>query len=282
MKNTLILFLCCATALAVASHAQTVSFSAPVTTINTSYQFFNLQLADVNRDGRLDLIATDRVKLCTYLGNGDGSLQAGVCNNLSGRAPDIFGVGDFNGDGIPDVAVAIARTNKIQILLGVGDGTFTMGQFIALPIEQVLGITIADVTGNGSLDLIASYPYLSNSKPGQYGIVIVGGVGNGTFGKPYDIALGAYSTAVGDFNGDGIADIVGSPRVELVGKGGGAFSYAPVSFDAIAAPIFVADLNHDAKLDVLALNNTAIAASLGNGDGTFQSFRRCREVRLPR
>ena len=156
--------------------------------------------------------------------------------------------------------------------LGVGDGTFTMGQFITLSIEQVLGITIADVTGDANLDLIASYPYLSNSKPGQYGIVIVGGIGNGTFGKPYDIAqLGAYTTAVADFNQDGISDIVGSPSVELLGKTSGGFSFETAPVPESTQQIFAADLNHDGKPDIVVLGiDQQIHVNLGNGDGTFQ------------
>ena len=271
-----------ATAFAVASHAQTpVTFGDAFTLKNRTYQpFFCMQLADVNGDGNLDIIADNSNYIEVFLGDGTGEIRTsyalGSVNEY--RTADQFQITDFNGDGIPDLVTTAYRTNKIQILLGQTNGLYNLSQTITLPIqesrEEPTRLTVADVTGDGKLDVIASYPGSStDTQPNDYGIVIVPGVGDGTFGKPYEIALGAYSTAAADINGDGVIDIVGSPKIELFGKGGGGFSYNTQSFGSRSAFIFVADVNHDGNPDVITLGNDghALAVNLGNGDGTFQA-----------
>lgn len=97
------------------------------------------------------------------------------------------------------------------------------------------------------------------------------------FLQPFTYAAGSDVTfvAVGDFNKDGIADLVtannGSQNISILpGKSDGTFQ-APVNIALSSAPLtlVVADLNHDGKLDVAVTNASGISILLGKGDGTF-------------
>jgi len=86
---------------------------------------------DFNGDGKTDLVTVDHgtsEELTVFLGNGDGSLQAGV-NYRPGIAPASLVVGDFNHDGVLDLAVSggSADTGYVNMMFGRGDGSFTRG-----------------------------------------------------------------------------------------------------------------------------------------------------------
>ena len=79
-------------------------------------------------------------ELTILLGNGDGSFQGPVVYGLDGAVPVWAGVGDFNGDHIPDLAVVLTTNDKVDILLGVGDGTFGT----AVVLAGSLGLLLLD------------------------------------------------------------------------------------------------------------------------------------------
>jgi hypothetical protein len=212
---------------------------------------------DFNNDGIPDLIVgnnagtNDSYGISVLLGKGDGTFQNPL-NNAPGIGTFGMTVGDFNGDGKLDVAVAgyiSTEQNVIQILLGNGDGTFTKGQRIVLPHNtSASAITTADFNGDGKLDLAL----------GSQQIVIYKGAGNGTFSKESSIAVGSGGFAqvlVGDFNGDGKPDLEvsdGQNLYVLFGKGNFAFS-SPVKLGSGADGIFATpvDVNQDGFTDLI-------------------------------
>jgi hypothetical protein len=215
------------------------------TTLGSSY---GAQVADFNRDGHADIVVfTGDSDFMMLLGNGDGTFTQGPVTGSSGVGI-FFTVGDFNGDGIPDIAVTGGFSLGVQILLGNGDGSFTDGSTYlnGLGIDAE-GIAAGDFNGDGHADLAVSDMM-------NHTVTVLTGNGDGTFtvGTPVSTGMpagsGAYQRQVvtGDFNGDGHTDVAAviewradcDPSLSvLFGNGDGTFGL-PSTFTAAPADAF--------------------------------------------
>ncbi len=179
--------------------------------------------ADFNHDGKPDLLITQPSEnVAIILGSGDGTFGADIPIKLN-FLPGSYAAGDFNGDGIVDLAISPTAPQACQqnaplcalpvasiaILRGNGDGTFQA----ALTTPKAMGpiLAAADLNGDGKLDLV-----VANS--------VMTGVGDGTFRFPvfFGISIEScvstvypqcelvsyYAAAVADFNADGRNDII--------------------------------------------------------------------------
>jgi hypothetical protein len=237
----------------------------------------SIAVGDYNRDGKMDIAAAGfDAGIYIYLGNGDGTFRTPLAmQGCQVNTPQSMVQGDLNGDGIPDLVTTYADGSEFCVSLGKGDGTFTfLGAQSSARFADV--IAVGDFNGDGKLDLVE--PDFVNNSANVYL-----GNGDGTFQSAIEYPAGfayPFFVTVGDFNGDGIADIVVSTDFGtfsvLLGNGSGGFNAPIVSTSTSAlGAMWAADLNHDGKLDLVAVNtaNTAspsIAVLLGNGDGTFQ------------
>src|SRR5262249_46350130 len=147
-----------------------VSF-APAVTFPVGVHPRAITVADFNNDGTPDLavvnlgqFSTFQSSLSVLLGNGDGSFQPAVTTDLLNSGPGTgiaqsVAVGDFNGDGLPDVALNTAGSPAnpaVEVLLGNGDGSFQPNHLI-LSVGQIpLSVAVGDFDGNGALDLVTA------------------------------------------------------------------------------------------------------------------------------
>jgi hypothetical protein len=252
--------------------------SNPITAMGTPQL-----VQDFNGDGIPDLLISSLTNgtLTVLLGNGDGTFRIASGSPFAtnyGTFPVV--AGDFNGDGIPDLAVAGGY--YLIVFLGRGDGTFT-----EVPIDgsTIVGadsfnsMVVADYNGDGIPDLAAFGSF--------EGISIYFGNGDGTFrvGPVTVVSPSSASTSLtmagGDFNGDGKPDLAApifassSSLVVLLGNGDGTFTPAsgsPLAAGGWANRVAVGDFNGDGVTDIFVgdeTNQTDIYIFLGNGDGTF-------------
>lgn len=175
---------------------------------------------------------------------------------------------DFNGDGIPDLAMCGQSTS---ILLGQANGSFTAGS--TLPDTCTFsGLVTADFNGDGK-------PDLAIVGGGNFNIDIYLNNGDGTFALRQTITLGNTPGVLiaGDFNGDGIPDLAVevalTPIQIFIGKGDGTFVTTPKVSGGCVQNTVAADINGDGKLDLISACNAngTVTVLLGNGDGSFQS-----------
>jgi hypothetical protein len=199
-------------------------------------------------------------------------------------------VGEFNGDGMPDVAIGDWTTRGVTIEPGRGDGTFAPERHY-LTDYVVLQIVLGDFNGDGRQDLAVldeAVPFVGNE--GTISVLL--GLGDGSFAPQQPLALGSAtnSVTVGDFNGDGRQDLAvvkvcatdnqcATGEIEvLIGAGDGTFAPAG-AYPAAVEPVSIVsgDFNGDGRLDLIVGSTNAnypettheLWLLLGNGDGTF-------------
>ena len=156
----------------------------PTGRIDGSTYSFGFAIADFDGDGIADIVDANLQNGFTILlGTGTGGFIPWGAYTWTGGVASPVLVGDFNGDGAPDLF-----TGTGTVYLGNGDATFTKGQNYG----QQYGYAISDFNGDGNADILAAS-----------GVML--GAGDGTFFAP--VSLGANGV-VADFNGDGRPDVL--------------------------------------------------------------------------
>ncbi|MDC3379374.1 VCBS repeat-containing protein, partial [Planctomycetota bacterium] len=223
--------------------------------------------ADLDGDGKPELVVADRTGVTVLPGNGDPARSY-----VAGLLPSAVALGDLNGDGWVDVVMGDAAATAV-VMLNNGVGVLTA----PLPIPGAIcthGAALADLNSDGALDLVLG-------ETNQVSVRL--GVGNGTFGPATNHAIGpaTHGLAVADLNGDGALDLAlaSSDKVArasnvwvLLGDGSGAFGLpTPVHTVAGATLGFLAagDLDRDGAADLVLARGGTLTVLTGNGDATF-------------
>jgi hypothetical protein len=195
-----------------------------------------------------------------------------------GSNPYAGALGDFNGDGKPDLAVANNSTRNISVLLGNGDATFGVKTDYDVG-QPAYGVVITDLNSDGNLDIVAETSFSLTE-----GVSVLLGNGNGSFQTHVDYLFSGLaqpnSIRESDFNNDTKPDIVvinGSGATVLLGNGDGTLK-PPVSYGSsnFATSVAVGDFDADGKIDLAVSSygfgsNGVVSIMFGKGDGTFFS-----------
>ncbi len=248
---------------------------------------YSVVTADFNGDGHADIAVANSDcqvfpacgpgTISIILGNGDGTFQAP--NHYStGTDTDPYSlvVGDFNGDKIPDLAVANYATNTVSVMLGVGDGSF-LGHTDFPVGSEPDSVATGDFNGDGDLDLA-----VANFNSNTVSVLLSNGDGTFKSAVSYNVGHGPISVVAADFNGDHKQDLVVVNETDnnasiLLGNGDGTFktqvAYPTVGGNPLS--VVVGDFNGDGipDLAVADYQSQEVSVLLGNGDGTFQPVK---------
>ncbi|HEY2938588.1 MAG TPA: VCBS repeat-containing protein [Gaiellaceae bacterium] len=234
-------------------------------------------VADYNRDGKLDLAVGNggyAPDLRILLGNGAGGFRAaGAPIDAGGDA--VLADGDFNGDGIPDLAVGSSKV--LRILLGDGAGDFSPAPGSPVAVQGApVTITVADLNRDGKADLVV--PVYDNGL--RIAVLLGDGAGGlaPAAGSPLPVGRSDFIAVVArDFNGDAKPDLAiannGANEIFLrLGDGAGGFGPASsVLVVRAPGPLTAADVNGDGKADLLAVVAKGTVVLFGNGAGGFRT-----------
>ena len=242
-----------------------------------------IAVGDFNGDGKQDLAVANLNDntVTILLGDGMGGFAPATASPITaGTGPDSVAIGDFNGDGIQDLAVSNFTSSGVTILLGNGQGGFAATIGSPLTVGTNPGaVTTADFNGDGFLDL-AIANFHDNT------VTVLLGNGSGVFtppmGSPFAAGTGAFYISAGDFNGDGFQDLAianynGNNVTVLLGNGMGGFTAAtgsPIGVGTNPGSLVVSDLNGDGIPDLAVTNFTdgTVSVLKGSSTGTFTAL----------
>ena len=250
--------------------------SSRLSSAPASGQDRRFDLADLNRDGKLDYVTNVAGGVQTALGNGDGTFQPLQYFGDGTSPKGSFALGDLNNDGVPDAVTADAGPgeNTVSVFLGNGSGGFGPRTAFTAGAGR-RWIALGDVNRDGKLDLaFASAP---SGGPYTVGVVLGNGAGGFGLGSTFAEASPPSEMSLVDLNGDGKLDMLwiqSSPNQVCyrLGNGSGSFGAATrlVSGSAIV-DVQTADFDADGRLDLIWTRDGAgkdtASVALGNVGG---------------
>lgn len=269
-------------------------FGPPIRTPQPGYVIAAVP-GDYNEDGDLDVLvanvtigSSDR-QLIFAPGDGTGRFGSGTAFSLK----DVSEVesADMDGDGHLDLVTRLFSLSesgdKVRVLAGHGDGTFSKLSQATLPYDWPYGVAVADINGDDRPDVgVGSNQSIYSSQPGEVQVLLNNGSG-GLVGSQLLLAgINPSSLPFGDLDGDGDPDLITahdqagkkpdplkSSIAVFLNDGAGRFT-EPSFYPAGArnTAVETADFNSDGQLDVVVgdrFRNHSVSVLLGDGTGSL-------------
>jgi len=255
------------------------TFRAAVSYGSGGFGAIAIAVADVNGDGKADMIVTNGISDVTgpdgsvgvLLGKGDGTFALAEVYDSGGQRASGVAISDVNGDGNPDLLVSNG-SGVLGVLQGNGDGSFQPPVLYDEGDPNVFAMAVADVNKDGQLDVV-----VSSSGSNKIGVLL--GNGDGMFKPVVMFASGtgvSWVPVIADVNGDGNLDVVVPHYFDgqvglLLGNGDGTYQKAiPYSVNgSSASSLAVADFNGDGLPDLVVTECAVTGCDNGNELGVL-------------
>ena len=259
------------------------SFSATTTVGVGSVPHF-VTTADVNRDGRLDLISANysgnNLSVLTNDGRGGFALAA---TYAVGALPNGVAAADVNRDGWVDLISANSGAGTLAVLTNNGRGGFALAATLTVG-NSPRAVVAADVNGDGWADLISA-----NTADGTLTVLTNNSAGGFRLASTPTVGIQPYAVTAADVNSDGRVDLIsanfmGNTLTVLTNNGSGGFVLA--ASPAVGTrpySVVAVDVNGDGKLDLISANavDGTLTVLTNNGSGGFASAATLTVGRTP-
>jgi hypothetical protein len=241
----------------------------------------NLTFADIDGDGVTDLVIASGSGATVLFGYGDGAFDPTPLV-VAMQYPSAPRVGDFDGDGKPDLVAANRFGPGFSVALNTGSRTFGPAASITTMDEPPVAVTTADFNGDGKADIALADDADINYMDAPSDVEVLLGNGDGTFGtsKVYPAGASGKEITTGDVNHDGKIDLISdndSSIAIFLGNGDGTFAKA-THLSTLTDTFFLVATHLTANAGVLDLvtstreemgGTALLEARIGAGDGTF-------------
>lgn len=203
----------------------------------------------------------------------NGGTFASKTDYVTASAPSSVAMGDMNGDGKLDLAVANSSSTSVSVFMNSGTGNF-LAKVDYTTGSSPIALAMGDLSGDGRPDIA-----VANATSNTVSVFISSGTGNLAAKVDYTTATDPQGVAIADFNSDGKGDIVTSNLLSasvsvLMNKGDGTFN-SKFDYSVGSAPqdVTAGDVDGDGKIDIIAANwsSNSVSVLLNNGNGTFAS-----------
>lgn len=267
---------------------------APAIDYTPSRTFGDMKLRDINGDGFLDLVLAPNACCSPYhfgtaLNLGNGTFAPTVVTEVFSCGDGTIDAADLDGDGDLDIVlteeeICAGQTDAhIFIFRNDGNQNFVRMPDIVLHGDLPHGLALADVTGDGRIDIITT---LSG------GMAVFPGNGNLTFGVPIISTTRPYKFKMADFDGDGLLDVgmimqqpsFGTDLIgTALGNGNGTFQAVRTQTGSsvfenlrISNDLEPGDVNGDGTPDLVVFNYASndVSVFIVNPDGSLRPHQR--------
>ena len=267
---------------------------APAIDYTPTRTFGDMKLRDINGDGFLDLVLAPNACCSPYhfgtaLNLGNGTFAPTVVTEVFSCGDGTIDAADLDGDGDLDIVLTEEETcfgstdNHIFIFRNDGNQNFVRMPDIVLHGLLPHGLALADVTGDGNIDIITALPT---------GMAVFPGNGNLTFGAPIVSTTRPFKFKMADFNGDGLLDVgmilqqdaFGTDLIgTALGNGNGTFQAVRTQTGSsvlenlrISNDLEPGDLNGDGTPDLVVFNDASndVSVFIVNPDGSLRPHQR--------
>jgi hypothetical protein len=232
--------------------------------------------ADINGDGKVDLITVEDNMLVVFTNNGNGVFVCNTTLTVGGLLSTLncVAAADVNGDGKPDLISAntYSDNNTLTVFTNNGSGVFGSNATLTVGSEPAWVVAVTNVNGKGLMALISA-----NS--GTNTLTVLTNNGSGVFGSNATLTVGSGPVCVvaADVNGDGRPDLIcansnTNTLTVLTNNGSGVFGYhATLTVGSAPHSVAMADVNGDGKPDLISANYSAATLTVltNNGGGGF-------------